>query len=130
MLQEMIIEDYGLIERMIEQNQKELDEIGDGGQAMRYVGDNPIRRIIHDDKYIYLYQHNYNKYDYFCYTPELYSFLATPSKCSFRQKSSHRITAILLSCQTVTIVLNLDTWYRQTNLWELQDKHFIFIAKR
>lgn len=90
MIQEMIVRDYGVIEQLIELNQKELDEIGQGGQAMRWVGGIPVRRIIHDDKYIYLYQHNYNKYDYFCYTPELYSFLATPSKCSFRQNDRGR----------------------------------------
>ena len=80
MIQEMIVRDYGVIDQLIERNQKELDEIGQGGQAMRWVGGIPVRRIIHDDKYIYLYQHNYNKYDYFCYTPELYSFLATHPK--------------------------------------------------
>lgn len=38
MLQEMIIRDYGVIEQLVELNQKELDEAGDGGQAMRCVG--------------------------------------------------------------------------------------------
>lgn len=38
MIQEMIVRDYGVIEQLIELNQKELDEIGQGGQAMRWVG--------------------------------------------------------------------------------------------
>lgn len=85
MIQEMIVRDYGVIERLVEQNQKELDEAGRGGEARR-----KSRTIIHDGKFIYLYQNNYGKEDYLIYSPKLYHYLAIPSKCTFRVNTGGR----------------------------------------
>lgn len=64
--------------RILDEQQKELDEIGKGG-----VVDNTSRTILHDDRYIYLHLKAKDVDVYADYSPDLYSFLARPHCCSY-----------------------------------------------
>ncbi|MBQ3211410.1 MAG: hypothetical protein IJB09_07945 [Oscillospiraceae bacterium] len=79
----MIIEDMKFYLNKIDEAQRELDEMGKGG-----IADNPSRSITHDDLNIYIWKKN----DFrglgipltFDYSPDLFFYLARPSKCSYR----------------------------------------------
>ncbi len=78
MLQEIILKNHETVEKLKAANQAELDTEGKGGKAER-----SSRLILHDGKYIVLWQKRNNVCDIIDYTPDLYSFLTRTECCTF-----------------------------------------------
>jgi hypothetical protein len=73
---------HALVERL----EKEYE-----GAESGVVVSNGTRDILHDEKYIYLYLKFGGVLEYLDYTPELYTFLATPGHCYFTLDKSGRV---------------------------------------